>query len=100
MLSSSGALLVGAIRTAVESDTEPATILDALNRRLLGREGAFATCLALRIETNGQVTLANAGHLAPYLNGMEVPMEGALPLGMIAGADFRCLPSASRGATR
>lgn len=82
------AVLVGAIRMAVESITEPAAILEMLNRRLLGRESAFATCLALKIETNGTVTLANAGHLAPYLNGKEVPMEGALPLGMISEADF------------
>jgi serine phosphatase RsbU (regulator of sigma subunit) len=34
------------------------------------------------------VTLANAGHVAPYLNGEELPMEGALPLGMIEGAEF------------
>jgi serine phosphatase RsbU (regulator of sigma subunit) len=34
------------------------------------------------------VTLANAGHLAPYLNGVEIQMEGALPIGMLAEADF------------
>jgi serine phosphatase RsbU (regulator of sigma subunit) len=33
------------------------------------------------------VTLANAGHMAPYLNGEPLPMEGALPLGMIEGAE-------------
>jgi len=82
------AVLVGGIRTAAEHSFEPKEILEALNRRLLGREGAFATCLALRIEPNGTATLANAGHLAPYLNGTEVEMEGALPIGMIAEADF------------
>jgi serine phosphatase RsbU (regulator of sigma subunit) len=34
------------------------------------------------------VTLANAGHLPPYLNGRPIEMEGALPLGMIPQADF------------
>jgi serine phosphatase RsbU (regulator of sigma subunit) len=82
------AVLVGGIRTAAEHSFEPKEMLEALNRRLLGREGAFATCLALRIEPSGTVTLANAGHLAPYLNGTEVPMEGALPLGMIPEAEF------------
>jgi serine phosphatase RsbU (regulator of sigma subunit) len=82
------AVLVGGIRSTYEYTSEPRAILEALNRRLLGREGAFATCLALRIQTNGKVTLANAGHLAPYLNDREVPMDGALPLGMIPGADF------------
>ena len=32
--------------------------------------------------------MANAGHLAPYLNGETVAMEGALPLGLIEGAEF------------
>jgi serine phosphatase RsbU (regulator of sigma subunit) len=33
------------------------------------------------------VTLANAGHIAPYLNGEPLPMEGALPLGVIESAE-------------
>jgi serine phosphatase RsbU (regulator of sigma subunit) len=41
----------------------------------------------MRIEADGAVTLANAGHVAPYRNGEELPMEGALPLGMIEGAE-------------
>ena len=57
----------------------------ALRWRVEIREG---TCLALRIDADGSVTLANAGHVAPYLNGEELPMEGALPLGMIEGAEF------------
>jgi hypothetical protein len=81
------ALLVGAIRTAAETSDEPAAVLGALNRRLLGRGDAQATCLALRIDANGDATLANAGHVAPYLNGEELPMEGALPLGMFEGAE-------------
>ena len=32
--------------------------------------------------------LANAGHLPPYLNGKELAMEGAVPLGMVSGAEF------------
>jgi len=82
------ALLVGAIRTAAETSNEPKLVLDTLNRRLLGRGDAQATCLALRIASDCTVTLANAGHLAPYLNGEQLPMEGALPLGMIEGAGF------------
>jgi serine phosphatase RsbU (regulator of sigma subunit) len=62
-------------------------VLRALNQRLMGRGDAQATCLALRIEADGSVTLANAGHMAPYLNGEPLPMEGALPLGMIEGAE-------------
>jgi hypothetical protein len=63
-------------------------VLRALNKRVMGRADAQATCLALRIESDGAVTLANAGHMPPYLNGELVAMEGALPLGMIESAEF------------
>jgi hypothetical protein len=81
------ALLVGAIRSTTDWSTDPVIVLHALNQRLMGRGDALATCLALRIEADGAVTLANAGHMAPYLNGEPLPMEGALPLGMIEGAE-------------
>ena len=81
------ALLVGAIRSTLDWTADPVAVLQALNQRLLGRSDAQATCLALRIDAEGTVTLANAGHMAPYLNGEPLPMEGALPLGMIEGAE-------------
>jgi len=81
------ALLVGAIRTAAQYVPDPAAVLSALNLLLVGRSDAQATCLALRISKDGAVTLANAGHIAPYLNGEPLPMEGALPLGMIESAE-------------
>ncbi len=81
-------LLVGAIRSTAEMHFDPLLVLEALNRRLLGRGQAHATCLAMHITADGAVTLANAGHLPPYLNGEALAMEGALPLGMIAGAEF------------
>jgi hypothetical protein len=82
------ALLVGAIRMAERSISDPEVLLQELNQRLIGRSGAQATCLAMRIESDGVATLANAGHIAPFLNGEPMPMEGALPLGMIEGAVF------------
>ena len=82
------ALLVGAIRTAADTSDDPTFVMHALNKRLCGRGDAQATCLALRIEANGAATLANAGHLPPYLNGEPLAMEGALPLGMVPGALF------------
>ena len=82
------ALLVGAIRSTAELNPDPLFILQALNRRLLGRRSAQATCLALRIAADGSATLANAGHLPPYLNGRALDLEGALPLGIIDGVDF------------
>lgn len=82
------ALLVGATRSTAETTTEPLAVLQALNRRLLGRGDAQATCLVLRIEVDGNVRLANAGHMTPYLNGEVLEMEGSLPLGMMDGAEF------------
>ena len=32
--------------------------------------------------------LANAGHIPPYRNGREMPMPGALPLGMLASLSY------------
>jgi serine phosphatase RsbU (regulator of sigma subunit) len=81
------ALLVGAIRTAARFDPDPVAVLGELNQRLMGRGDATATCLAMRIDSRGAVTLANAGHVPPYFNGELVQMEGALPLGMVDGAN-------------
>jgi hypothetical protein len=85
------ALLVGAIRTAVQYHTDPLILMSSLNDRLCDRGRASATCLILRITADGDVTLANAGHLPPYLNGAEVPMEGALPIGVMPEAEFSVL---------
>jgi serine phosphatase RsbU (regulator of sigma subunit) len=82
-------LLVGAMRTAATFTRDPAVILSTLNNRLCDKGNA--TCLALRIEADGRATLVNAGHLPPYLNGVELPMEGALPLGTIPNLDFPVL---------
>ncbi len=81
------ALLVGAIRTAARFSDDPVVVLGELNQRLMGRSDAQATCLALRIEAHGAVMLANAGHMPPYLNGEPLPMEGAVPLGMIESVE-------------
>jgi serine phosphatase RsbU (regulator of sigma subunit) len=85
------ALLVGAIRTAVEKDSDPAAILAALNRRLLGRGDAHATCLAMGVTADGAVTLANAGHLPPYWNNALIEIGGSLPLGLIENLDCSLL---------
>jgi hypothetical protein len=79
-------LIVGAVRTAASFTSDPSRILALLNERLCGR--GFVTCLALRVEADGNATLVNAGHLPPYLNGKEMAVEGALPLGVVAGMQF------------
>jgi len=76
-------LIVGATRMAAEMTASPAQILAALNRRLDGRmQGGFATCVALRLDRDGGCLIASAGHPAPYLNGREAAVPGALPLGI------------------
>jgi hypothetical protein len=82
------ALIVGAIHTIVEMSIEPAFVLQALNRRLCARSQACATCMAIHIDANGETIIANAGHLPPYLNKKEVPIEGNLPLGISEAVRF------------
>lgn len=87
------ALIVGAVRSAAETTDDPAEILAALNRRLHGRlRHGFATCLVSRLDADGRCTLANAGHLPPWLNGREVELPPALPLGLVPEADFEQRP--------
>jgi phosphoserine phosphatase RsbU/P len=80
-------VLVGAVRGVAEYTKDPAELLANLNERLVGR-GGFATALVVRIAADGQVTIANAGHLSPYLDGREVELPGAFPLGAISGATY------------
>jgi phosphoserine phosphatase RsbU/P len=82
-------VLVGAVRGVVEYTVDPAELLACLNERLVGRGGgSFSTALVAHIAANGAVTVANAGHLSPYLDGKEVELPGALPLGVVSDAEY------------
>jgi hypothetical protein len=82
-------LIVGTLRTLVDFTQQPAEILQGLNRRLIGRtQGGFATCVAMRIEPDGSATIATAGHFSPMRDGKELPLEGALPLGIVPDARY------------
>jgi serine phosphatase RsbU (regulator of sigma subunit) len=82
-------LLVGTVRTLAHYSQSPSEILDAMNQRMLGRsKDGFTTCLILRVDRDGNVTAANAGHLSPYLLGMEMQVESGLPLGLSAEAHY------------
>src|SRR6185437_12371729 len=82
-------MLVGAIRAEADRGTGPAALLRSLNMRMRGRmHGGFVTCLAAHLDTRGLLTLANAGHLAPYRNGHEMESPGALPLGLVQDAQY------------
>ncbi|MFC5860757.1 PP2C family protein-serine/threonine phosphatase [Acidicapsa dinghuensis] len=76
-------MLVGSIRSIAEDTTDPVIILRKLHDRLLGRaSGGFSTAVAARITPDGAITIANAGHLSPYLDGGDLNLPGALPLGI------------------
>jgi len=74
-------LLMGALRRS--QDRNPARILESLNRVLAGTE-SFTTCQAIWFGANGEMVIANAGHLPPYLNSQEISLPGGLPLGVLA----------------
>ena len=83
-------MIVGTLRAVSDYTEEPAEILAGLNRRLCGRiHDGFATCLIVRLEDHGGLTLANAGHLPPYVNGTEVALPGSLPLGLDEAANYQ-----------
>ena len=78
------AMTVGAIIGALRgcSVRKPVDVLAHLNRVLQGQITGFVTCTAALIDTNGNMTLANAGNLPPYRNGQELDVESGLPLGI------------------
>ncbi len=74
-------LLVGTVRTLAHYTHGPGEILTAMNHRMMARShGGFTTCPARRIDPDGTLTIANAGHLAPYVNATELEIENGLPL--------------------
>jgi hypothetical protein len=82
-------LLVGTVRTLAHYTQSPAEILTAMNHRMMARSGGgFTTCLVLRADPGGKLTVANAGHIAPYLAGKELPVENNLPLGLAADSIY------------
>jgi hypothetical protein len=82
-------MIVGAARMVADFTSSPGEILNGLNRRLYGRlQGGFATCVAMRLDRNGNCTIASAGHPAPFLNEKELSLPGALPLGIEATAEY------------
>jgi len=82
-------LLVGTVRTLAHYTQSPGEILTAMNYRMLNRSaGGFTTCLVVRVDANGKLTIANAGHLAPYIKGHELAVHGGMPLGLEATRSY------------
>jgi len=78
-------MMMGGLRRTTERS--PAKILQSLNRILTGNE-SFTTCQAAWFGPSGEVVLANAGHLPPYLNSQEVNLPGGLPLGVLEDVSY------------
>jgi len=76
---------MGALRRT--SERSPAKILESLNRVLTGSE-SFTTCQAALFSANGELVMANAGHLPPYLNSQEIALPGGLPLGVVPDVNY------------
>jgi hypothetical protein len=78
-------MLMGALRSA--DVRNPARILESLNKAMVGSE-SFTTCQVAWFGPNGELVIANAGHLPPYLNSQEVALPGGLPLGVVSGVTY------------
>jgi hypothetical protein len=94
-------MLVGATRSTAAFTHDPAELLANLNERLVGRAAdGFATAFVAHIAADGWIRLANAGHLYPYLDGREIELAGALPLGIKSHVHYETkeflLPAGSR----
>ncbi len=75
-------MVVGALR--IIPDRRPGEVLAALNGAVAGQaDGGFVTCACARFDVDGVVTVANAGHLPPYLDGAEREVDAGLPLGLV-----------------
>jgi serine phosphatase RsbU (regulator of sigma subunit) len=83
------ATIVGILRAEATNTSSPGEILGTVNQCLAGRmQGGFATGLVFRLQPNGEVTIANAGHLPVFLNGKEFMLPPSLPLGVVGHASF------------
>jgi serine phosphatase RsbU (regulator of sigma subunit) len=81
--------IVGMLWVVSTFTEEPAEILSELNRRLYGRtHDGFTTCLIVRLEADGRLILANAGHPPPFLNGTEFSTTGSMPLGLVESSTY------------
>lgn len=84
-----GALAIGAFRSLALEGLSPGMLLTRLNESLFGAShGGFVTCLCGHISHKSRLTLASAGHVPPYRNGEEIPLETGLPLGILSDLEF------------
>lgn len=85
------AMLVAAVLGTLANETErsPGALLAYLNQAVCGRTaGGFITACCARFYPDGRVCVANAGHIAPYLDGREIELENGFPLGVAAQSTY------------
>lgn len=81
------AVIAGALDN--EYSRQPGEVLCHLNSALLARQrDGFVTCCAALLDRSGELVIANAGHLAPYAGGVELPVSTNLPLGLAHQVDY------------
>ena len=84
-----GTLAIGALRALATEGLGPGAVLERLNGQMVESSGeGFITCVCARIGAQGEVTVANAGHLPPYRNGEELALEPDLPLGIAEDVQY------------
>ena len=91
-------LILGAL--ARESSRQPAEILAGLNQTLIAQAGdpaqlGFTTASCLRLFANGDYTIANAGHLSPWLCRPALP--GARPSATATAEEISTPPALPLG---
>ena len=78
-----GAFAIGALHAIAAEVSDPPQLMSRMNQQLLsGQDNGFVTCLCVRIGSDGEMRISNAGHLTPYRNGEELISEGGPPLGL------------------
>lgn len=78
-----GTLALGAMRALAAEGFGPAELLNRLNCQIAEMgQGGFVTCICVRMDEPGWITIANAGHLPPYCDGKELEVSSDLPLGI------------------
>ncbi|MBL8213963.1 MAG: SpoIIE family protein phosphatase [Bryobacterales bacterium] len=86
-------LLIGILRETRE--TSPAAILHRINTGLLRKADAgFVTACCAVFHPGGIAAIATAGHPNPILDGSEIVLPPALPLGCDPDADYSDLQTA------
>jgi hypothetical protein len=75
-----------------EQMRQPELILSELNQALLSQgQIGFTTACCVRLERDGAFIFSNAGHLNPYVDGLELASPGSLPLGLTTSPEFEAI---------